>query len=242
MNHDLIVVEGLSFSYNRQNKVLDNVCFQVGNHEVVTVVGPNGGGKTTLFRLLIGMLKPDSGSIIINGKTPEQSRGVLGYVPQHAGFDFSFPMTVIDVVLSGLLKPIGFYSKKNRKQAEKALDDVGLVLVQNNHISELSGGQAQRMLIARALVSNKDILLLDEPTAHMDPEAGQNLNSLLKDLSREKTIITVSHDMDFVSRITERVFCVNKTLVEHPVDDVAESNKKVLHNIVLPYMKEAWHA
>jgi zinc transport system ATP-binding protein len=200
--------------------VLSDISFTVRRNEVITIIGPNGGGKTTLLRLMMGLLEPDSGTIRFDGKTPSENLGYIGYVPQYAHFDKLFPMTVFDVVLSGLIKPFGFYSKKDKLVSETTLETVGLLSIKNNHISTLSGGQVQRMLIARALVSDKDILLLDEPTANIDPAAGKHLNTLIKKLSKKHTIILVTHDTGFVTNITDRVLCINKTIVEHPVDEI----------------------
>jgi zinc transport system ATP-binding protein len=242
MNDIHIEVQRVSFSYEQSHEVLRDVEFAVRRNEVVTIVGPNGGGKTTLLRLLLGLLNPDSGTILVNSKKPSDQRGVIGYVPQHMHFDRRFPMTVFDVVLSGLIKPFGFYSKRDRIKAERSIEDVGLSSVRNNHISRLSGGQMQRMLIARALVSEKEILLLDEPTASIDPAVGIRLNSLIKELSAQHTILLVTHDTGFVANITDRVFCVNGTLVEHPIDEnfseiIAASygreNRIVRHDMVL---------
>jgi len=128
-------------------------------------------------------------------------------------------MTVMDVVLSGLIKNTGFYSSRDKAKTVEALENTGLLAIKNNQISNLSGGQVQRMLIARALVSEKEILLLDEPTSNIDPAAGSQLNSLIKELGEKLTILLVTHDTGFVGNITDRVFCINRTIVEHPVDE-----------------------
>ena len=206
-----ISVRDLSFSYgSSQENVLEGINFSIYDNEIITIIGPNGGGKSTLLRLMIGLIKPDRGVL--------QVRGNIGYVPQHAGFDRHFPMTAFDVVLSGLVHRFGFYSRKDRIMAEKSLENVGLSSVRNKPVKTLSGGQTQRMLIARALVSDKDILLLDEPTSSIDPMAGSQLYSLIKTLSKKMTIVLVTHDTSFVSDITDRVFCVNRKLKEHPAD------------------------
>ena len=214
-----ITAEHLYFSYDKHVNILEDVSFSIRREEIVTIIGPNGGGKTTLLRLIMGLLQPDSGTIRIESPKSLARRTMIGYVPQHAGFDRHFPMTVSDVVLSGLIRPFGFFTKKEKHRAMEALEDVGLANLADNHISALSGGQTQRMLIARALVSEKEILLLDEPTSNIDPEAGKRLNSLLQALSRKLTIILVTHDTGFVASVTDRVFCINKSLVEHPMDD-----------------------
>ncbi len=208
-----IRLDAVSFSYE-EKPVLNNISFNVYDRDIITVVGPNGGGKTTLLKLILGLLKPDSGSIIINGRRP-------GYVPQYSHFDSKFPITVFDVVLSGrLTSGWGFYSRKDRKEAEKAISDMQLENVRNSHFSALSGGQRQRVLIARALAGDPEILLLDEPTANVDASVGSYLSEILLELNRELTIMLVTHDMGFVHSLTGRVFCINRVFHEHPLECV----------------------
>ncbi len=213
----IISISNLYFSYNTC-PVLVDVNLDIYKKEIVSIVGPNGGGKTTLLRLILGLLKPKSGTILVNGKQPEESSKKIGYVPQRAHHDNMFPITVFESVLSGRVKPFGFYSKSDRIKAEEALAEVGLIDFIKEPFRNLSGGQMQRALIARALVTEAEILMLDEPTSNIDPSAGESLNSLLKKLNEKMTIILVTHDTGFVANITDRVLCINKTLVEHPVD------------------------
>lgn len=214
----IITIENLSFSYNH-HPVLSDVNIDIYKGEVVSIVGPNGGGKTTLLRLILGLLKPDSGRILVDGKPPAAASKIIGYVPQRARHDNSFPITVFETVLSGRVRPFGFYSRKDRLKAEESLDEVGLSDCIREPFSSLSGGQMQRVLIARALTTEAEILMLDEPTSNIDPSAGHSLNSLLKKLNEKMTILLVTHDTAFVASITERALCINKTLVEHPADD-----------------------
>jgi zinc transport system ATP-binding protein len=214
---NLIEVKELSFSYGT-NHVLDGISFSVREREMVTVVGPNGGGKTTLLLLMLGLLHPDTGTILIKGKKPDQVQKSIGYVPQYTHFDLDFPVNVFDVVLMGRLnKPFGFYSPADKKAARLALENVGLSELAQRPFSDLSGGQRQRVLIARALAGNPEMLFLDEPTANVDPVIGEHLFELLKKLNRQLTIILVTHDMGFVAKFTSRVFCINRTFAEHPV-------------------------
>ncbi len=213
----IISISGLSFSYNHHH-VLHHVNLDIYEKEIVSIVGPNGGGKTTLLRLILGLLKPASGTIFVNGKPPSAASRMIGYVPQRAHHDNDFPITVIETVLSGRIRPFGFFSKTDRARAERALAEVGLGSYMDESLRSLSGGQMQRVLIARALVTDAKILMLDEPTSNIDQSAGESLNSLLKKLNETMTIILVSHDTAFVSSITDRVLCINRTLVEHPVD------------------------
>ncbi|MDA3901508.1 MAG: ABC transporter ATP-binding protein [Spirochaetes bacterium] len=214
---DQIVINDLAFSYGNQT-VLENVSLRIKENEIVTIIGPNGGGKTTLLRLIAGLLNPDKGIILVKGKPPKHNHGVIGYVPQHSHFDNKYPITVFEVILSGLIKPFGFYSKEDKITTEKMVEYVGLESVKNRPFDSLSGGQSQRMLIARALVSDAHILLLDEPTSNIDSSSENSLRNFLKDISKKLTVLIVTHDTGFVSGITDRVFCVNRQLVEHPID------------------------
>lgn len=216
-----IKADQVSFSYNKQQTVLSDIGFSVNKHEIAALVGPNGGGKTTLLRLIAGLLKPKTGVIELNGRCRalSESAQLISYVPQYAKFDKQFPMTVFDVVLSGLIKPFGFYSKADKDSAMSALEYVNLAALKNRSVADLSGGQMQRMLIARALVSPKEVLLLDEPTANIDQESSDQLKALITDLSQSITILLVTHDMGFLSNLVNRLFLVNKTMRELSIND-----------------------
>ena len=212
----IINVKDVSFSYEG-GRVLENINISVERGEMVTIIGPNGGGKTTLLLLLLGLLKPDRGTILLDGKKPEVFRRKIGYVPQYSSFDPQFPVTVREVVLMGRMgRGFGFFSALDIKASEEALENVGLKESGKHPFSALSRGQRQRVLIARALAGNPEMLFLDEPTANIDSIIGVHLNELLKTLNRTMTILLVTHDMGFVANFTSRIFCVNKTLVEHP--------------------------
>ncbi len=213
-----IILDKVSFSYNT-HKVLEDVSMTVDEHQIATILGPNGGGKTTLLKVILGTVKPQSGRVLIDGQPPQTLQKKIGYVSQHPDFDPKFPITVFEVVLSGRVKRFGFYSKEDRETAAGALEEAGLSGFRDQPFNELSGGQKQRMLIARALASEMQILLLDEPTSNIDFSAEKRLHELLSQLSSRLTIILVTHDTGFVNNITDRVFCVNRTLVEHPIDE-----------------------
>ncbi len=219
---EIIEVEGLDFSYG-PHRVLHNVEFSIEEGEMVSIIGPNGGGKSTLLRLLLGLLSPDRGRILIYGKNPEQARRRLGYVPQYFRFDARFPVTVLDVVLTGRLsKFFGCYTSADREAAAGALEEVRLEDKGRTPFSDLSGGQRQRVLIARALASSPSILLLDEPMANVDAAVGSLLYELLEELNKRHTVLLVSHDVGFVSGMTTRVLCVNGEVHEHPAEEVNE--------------------
>jgi len=214
-DHD-IILENVSFAY-KQSNILEDVTLFIHKGEFASIVGPNGGGKTTLLKLILGLLKPDKGKISIFGKPPEQARQKIGYMPQYAPLDMNFPATVMDVVLMGrLAKKTLWFSTKDRSEALTAIDEVGMDGFAGTGFNELSGGQRQRILIARALCSRPAILLLDEPTANVDHETEINLFSILQTLNSKMTILVVSHDLGFVSKYVKSVICVNRKVVIHP--------------------------
>jgi len=175
-----IVLDNGSFSYTR-HPVLDGVTLTVPKGDFAMVVGPNGGGKTTLIKLILGLLVPTSGRVSLFGKSPEAAWNQVGYMPQYTHVDMAFPVSVMDVVLMGRLTQSKRwrYSKNDREAARHALNEVGLLEKQKKPFSSLSGGQRQRVLIARALCSNPSLLLMDEPTANVDPAAEATLFELL---------------------------------------------------------------
>ncbi|MCG8564633.1 MAG: ABC transporter ATP-binding protein [Desulfobacterales bacterium] len=211
-----IVLNNLSFSYTTL-PILEEVNLLVRHGEFASIVGPNGGGKTTLLKLILGLLTPDRGEIQVMGESPEKMRRHMGYMPQYAHLDMNFPASVMDVALMGRLGKFTFrYSRADRKMAMEALDRVDMVDFKTHGFHQLSGGQKQRVLIARALCSQPRLLLLDEPTANVDHETEENLFTILKELNRDMTILLVSHDLGFVSQYVKSVICVNRQVVIHP--------------------------
>jgi len=219
-----IQVENLSFAYG-DFQVLSNVQFDIYTLDSVCIVGPNGGGKTTLIKLILGLLEPDQGSIRIHGGSPEEKRHRIGYVPQHAQHDARFPISVRDVVAMGRLgiSLTGHYTKRDREEVLSALDAVHLIGVADRPFSSLSGGQRQRVLIARALASGGDILIMDEPTANIDHESEQHFLELLKTLNQHMTILMVTHEVGFASTFFKRIICVNKQVFIHPTSELSGS-------------------
>ncbi|MFW5815884.1 MAG: metal ABC transporter ATP-binding protein [Wenzhouxiangella sp.] len=198
--------------------VLEKVSLRVEAGEFWALLGPNGGGKTTLVKLALGLLTPASGRIRILGQSPTQARARVGYVPQFATFPRDFPLAVEKVVLQGRLdarnwwRPMG---PAHKSAVGQALERVGIVDLVKRPISTLSGGQLQRVLIARALAAEPELLLLDEPTAHVDTDAETNFFDLLANLRDQMAIVMVSHDVGLVSRHVDRVACLNKKLEWH---------------------------
>lgn len=218
----VILIKGLSFSYDGV-QALEDVNLNIDEKDFVWVVGPNGGGKTTLLKLILGLLHPRKGKVRVFGKPPEASRSRIGYMPQYAHLDNRFPVNVLDVALMGRLgngRKFGPFRTRDKFAAEKALGEVGLLNLRNRPFSALSGGQRRRLLIARALASEPDLLILDEPTASLDLLVEKELYELLQRLNERLTIVMVSHDPAFVSKFVKRVVCVNRRVSEHPTCEV----------------------
>ncbi|MCF8070324.1 MAG: ABC transporter ATP-binding protein [Desulfobacterales bacterium] len=220
IQHD-IILENVSFSYE-DTPVLKDVNLAVARGDFASIVGPNGGGKTSLLKLILGSVRPDKGNVRVLGNSPEGARFNVGYMPQYVMVDLQFPVTVMDVVLMGRLgrDTGGRYSKKDRDIAKRALEEVNLSNIVNNSFSALSGGQRQRVLIARALSCEPSILLLDEPMANVDPAAEEALFGILRELNKRMTILLVTHDIGFVSQIVKSVICVNRKVVAHPTTEI----------------------
>jgi zinc transport system ATP-binding protein len=213
----VIAVERLTFAYQGA-PVLEDVTFSIAAREFVSIVGPNGGGKTTLLKLMLGLLQPQSGTIRIFGRPPLEVRQRIGYVPQHAQFDPQFPVTALDVVLMGRLgisATFGPAGRADRRAAAQALAEVGLADYARRPLPALSGGQRQRVLIARALASEPELLLLDEPTANLDIAVQGDFLELLHGLNKRMTILLVSHDVGFVSQHVRTVICVARRVDVH---------------------------
>lgn len=216
-----ICMQGVSFAYGTE-EIISHAELCIDEKTFTCIVGPNGGGKTTLLKLVLGILKPLRGTVQIFSERPEDARAQIGYVPQRPQFDSSFPISVMDVVLAGRLgisNPKLRYARQDRAVAQTSLVEVGLKNHKDMSFFELSGGQQQRALIARALTCQPRMLLLDEPTANLDRRAEGNLYELLKSLSERLTIVMVSHDLSFVSKYVERVVCVNREVHIHPIAD-----------------------
>ena len=210
-------MHNVTFSYNGQ-PVLENVNLLIRKGDFTAMIGPNGGGKTTLLKLMLGLLKPDNGKIEVLGKPPMISAPMIGYVPQDVNINKSFPITALDVVLMGTLEPKKRWARKtesNRSEAFEALKRLEMERYAEKRIGELSGGQLQRIFIARALVTKPRLLLLDEPTASIDTKGQAEFFQLLKDLNADITILIVSHDLLVISRFVKSVACVNRRLHYH---------------------------
>ncbi len=214
-----IVAQGLGFAYPGGEPAIEAADLELAEGDFASLVGPNGGGKTTLLRLMLGLLQPQRGRILVFGRPPAAARREIGYLPQHAAHDPRFPISVLEVVLMGRLaggRPRGLFRAADREAAVAALAEVGLADLRRRPFASLSGGQRQRVLIARALACAPRLLLLDEPTASLDAHIEEEFYALLQRLNRRLTIVLVSHDLGFVSRFVRTVVCVKRRVVVHP--------------------------
>jgi len=216
-----IDVRDVTFAYDKE-PVLERVTFEVEPNDFLAVIGPNGGGKSTLLKIMMGILQPRQGEVKIFGQSPLRSGPLIGYVPQETGHNLDFPVTVTDVVLMGLLHRRNRWRRYGPDAKAKALDALAQVGIgehfSNRRIGELSGGQRQRVLIARALVSDPKILMLDEPTASIDFLGQKEIYELLERLNERMTVILVSHDMSMVMGYAKHVLYVQRSAVMHTID------------------------
>ncbi len=214
-----IEIRDLTAGYRTGQPVLKNINLTVMRNDFIAIIGPNGGGKTTLLKVILGLIKPWSGEITVEGYPIESKavRGEIGYVPQLIPGK-SFPITVMDVVLMGRLGKSDFFrhfTDADMSAAEKYLLIMGILHLSNNNMDSLSGGQKQRVLIARALAGEPDILLLDEPVASVDHETQESFFNLLAELNDSITIVLVTHDVGAVSAHVKNIACINRTLISH---------------------------
>lgn len=227
MNTPIIELKNVDFSYNHHT-ILKDVNMKVYANDFIAIIGPNGGGKTTLLKLMLGLLPAGHGSIRIIGEKPKKVSHRIGYVPQNVNANKNFPISVMDVVLMGCLKSGRFLThptKTDRISAKEALEKMEMLKHHKRRIGELSGGQRQRVFIARALAGKPEILFLDEPTASVDTHGQTELYSLLKELNKNVTILVVSHDLMVVSSYVKTVICVNQCVHQH---DAAEMTQEML--------------
>ncbi|MGC8775671.1 MAG: metal ABC transporter ATP-binding protein [Chlorobaculum sp.] len=199
-------------------KILQGLSLSVHEGDFLAVLGPNGGGKTTLLKVMLGLVKPTSGSVKVFGKEPGYASGRIGYVPQRLDFDRSFPISAMEVVLMGRLsrkRLLQRYGREDRRKALEALETTGLAELAQRRIGALSGGELQRVLIARALAGEPELLLLDEPTASVDPGMKTTIYDLLDQLKKSHTIVLVTHDTGTIGRHVSRIACLNCTLDMH---------------------------
>ena len=217
----VIDLQDVSFGYD-ENLVLEDINLSVDDGDFLAIIGPNGGGKSTLLKLMLGLIEPDSGSVKIYGDAPCKNISQIGYVPQNTNVNIDFPITVIEVVMMGHIpqkRPLFGYSNKEKECALEALKEVDMQEYAHRRIGNLSGGQRQRVMIARALCTHPKILLLDEPTASIDALGQKEIYQLLKKLNQEMSIVVVSHDISVILEYANKAAYVNKKLAFHDISD-----------------------
>lgn len=220
----IISLKGVSAGYDGR-EVLSGVSLDVGERDFLGIIGPNGGGKTTLAKVMLGLLEPLRGEVLFFKDGERRERLQMGYLPQQNEQDRQFPISVRDVVLGGLLcerpRRVG-YSRRDRERAMEMLEWMGMGDVAGQSFGQLSGGQRQRVLIARAMVAGPEVLILDEPTTYIDSRSTGRLYDLLEEVNERCAIVLVSHDVGTVLRNVRNIACVNRSVHYHAVDEVDE--------------------
>ncbi|VUT27511.1 MAG: zinc ABC transporter ATP-binding protein [Candidatus Syntrophoarchaeum sp. GoM_oil] len=215
MTEEIIGLKNIWVYYN-EIPLLEDVTLSIKQTDFLAIIGPNGGGKTTLLKVILGLIEPDSGEVEVFGKNPKEGRKLIGYLPQYTRFDPNFPISVFDVVLMGRYKQkFKSYSKKDHEITLDALETVGMLEFKDRQIGRLSGGQIQRVFVARAIVREPKLLLLDEPTASIDPEMQKLFYELLSELKKRMAIVLVTHDISVVSTYIDEIACLNRRLFYH---------------------------
>ena len=242
-----VELEDVAFSHG-EVRVLDGINLTVAPGDFLGIIGPNGSGKTTMLRIMLGLLAPAHGHVRLFGHAPSAFRqwGRLGYVPQKAILDPTLPATVQEVVATGLVPTLGLFGRvgaAERARITEVLGQVGMAAHAGHRVAALSTGQQQRVLIARALVSNPELLILDEPTGGVDPEAQTSFYALLQHLNRERevTLILVSHDIGVVAKEVTKLACLNRRLIFHgpPGDFLSDAALTALYG---PSVRVVSHA
>jgi len=224
MTAPVIEIENLWFSFNR-HPILKKVNLTIYEKEFLAVIGPNGGGKTTLVKIILGLLKPQRGSVRVFGKPPCKVSLKMGYVPQRIDFNRNFPVTVADIVHMGRLRTSRRRTRRSsddEKAVQRVLEKLDMWEFRDYRIGELSGGQRQRVFIARALVTEPDLLFLDEPTSSIDTRGQSELYEMLDELNQHITIVVVSHDIMLISSHVKSVACVNQQVHFHEAAEITE--------------------
>jgi len=220
--NELIKLDNVSAGYDN-GIVLRDVSITVSDQDFIGVIGPNGGGKTTLIKLILGLIKPVSGTI---QRFDNQEGSFIGYLPQQSHIDRKFPITVQDIVLSGLMsagKGLSLYNSKDKKQALELLGQMGIGHLAKRTAAELSGGQLQRVFICRALISSPRLLILDEPNTFVDNRFEHEMYELLQKFNKKMAIMIISHDVGTISYFVKTIACVNTYLHYHPSNIITEA-------------------
>ncbi|MFC0300037.1 metal ABC transporter ATP-binding protein [Virgibacillus soli] len=226
----IISLKEVNFSYEKK-QILHDINLDIPKGSFLGLIGPNGGGKTTLIKLILGLIKPNSGEILLFGKplTSFKDKSKIGFVSQKSNsFNKGFPATVYEVVSMGLTAKLGYFSfptKKDREKVVEAIEQVGMTEYMHQNIGNLSGGQQQRVFIARSLVSDPELLILDEPTVGVDNENVQRFYDLLYKINKERhiTLLLITHDTGTITSFVTDIACLNQTLHFHGKPDEYEA-------------------
>ena len=215
MNEEIISLKNIGVCFGDVS-ILEELTLSIKQTDFLAIIGPNGGGKTTLLKVILGLVKPSEGEVKVFGKNPEKGRESIGYLPQHTFFDLNFPINVFDMVLMGRYHRVfKSYSREDRTAATNALKTVEMFEFKSRQIGKLSGGQLQRVFIARAIAREPKLLLLDEPTASIDPEIQKSFYALLLELKKKMAIVLITHDVGIVSVYVDEIACLNRRLFYH---------------------------
>ena len=231
MNPPIVEIKNVSFAYSGQ-PVLQDVSLDIQLGDFIALIGPNGGGKTTLLKLILGLLKPNRGTIKVMGEATQKASHHIGYVPQNVNINQNFPITAMDVVMMGKLEPGRRWKRptaSDRRDAMATIDRMEMAPLASRKIAELSGGQRQRIFIARALVTKPQLLLLDEPTASIDTKGQTDFYKLLKELNKDITILVVSHDLLVISTYAKSMACMNRRLHYHNHNEITGDMLKSMY-------------
>lgn len=214
----VIEIEDLWLTRNGET-VLEGINLRIMEGDICAIIGPNGGGKTTLLKVILGLITPDRGRVRILGGPPREKRHLIGYVPQRHTFDFQYPISVREMVLSGLLgrknSLVKTFTATDTALADRALATMGIAHLADRAIQDLSGGEQQRAIIARALVGDPQVLLLDEPMVYVDTPTETQFYDILGDLARSMTILMATHDIGVIVSHVTKVACLNRRLFTH---------------------------
>lgn len=233
MSSNAVEIKNVSYKINN-NLILEDINLSIEMNDFLAIIGPNGGGKSTLLKMMMGLIKPEKGSVTVFGVSPEKSRDKIGYLPQFTHLESDFPINVFDTVMMGRYKGIfRDYDAKDEKCVIQSLKEVKMLDLRYEQIGNLSGGQLQRVLIARALARRPKLLLLDEPTASIDPEMQKLFYDLLNKIRKEMAVVLVSHDVGVVSSYVESIACLNHRLFSHGPVKTAISGIKEAYNFKL---------
>lgn len=221
----IVSIKDVTVKYDSYT-ALESANLDILEDDFIGIIGPNGGGKTTLIKSIIGAVSY-SGEVTLSPTLFKDGKRLIGYLPQQTTFDKQFPISVIEVVLSGLQSQKGFsarYSQKDKEKALQLLDSMGIITIANKQIGEISGGQMQRVLLCRAIISEPKLLILDEPTNFVDKRFESELYDILKELNKKMAIVMVSHDVHNISSAVKSIVCVNRTIHKHNTNTLSSKD------------------